>query len=565
MPILVANVPLPEETPSEAQLRAAVAARLGLPETRLLELEVVKRALDGRSRPPTWRMNLRVGLDSGEAEVLSRGIAGVRAFNPRDEARRSGSFPIPEDLRWTSRPIVVGAGPAGLFAALRLGEAGAPAILLERGQPVEKRVPAVNGFWRGGALDPDNNILFGEGGAGTFSDGKIYTRRRDGELGYVFRALVEAGADPGILQESWAHLGTDKVRAILPALRARILDLGVEIRFGAGMESLLVEEGRCVGVRLHGGEELRGGPVIVAAGHSARDVMQALLEAGAAAEVRPIAVGARIEHPQALIDAARYPKGRGDLPPASYRLADSPEPAKVPKGPARRDPDPQDTRAAYTFCMCPGGMVVPAQEQDGRSVVNGMSFAARRAMWANSALIVQVGPEDYGADDPLAGVRYQESIEARAHAFVQGHAGDAPGAAWRAPMQRVSDFLAGRASVDLPRTSYPFGGVPCDLSAILPAPVVRGMRRAIRRFDKEIPGFAGPEGVLIAPETRTTSPVRFLRGPQLESPTLPGLVPCGEGAGWAGGIVSAALDGFRAAEAAIQGLARHRSEAGRAR
>jgi uncharacterized FAD-dependent dehydrogenase len=264
--------------------------------------------------------------------------------------------------------------------------------------------------------------------------------------------------------------------------------------------------------------------------------MEALLAAGAAAEVRPIAIGARIEHPQALVDAALYPRGRGELPPASYRLTDT----------------PQDAPAAFTFCMCPGGMVVPAQEQVGRTVVNGMSFAARRAVWANSALIVQVGPADYGADDPLAGVRFQDALEAKAWSVVQAAAGgDAP--RYLAPMQRVSDFLAGRASVDLPRTSYPFGGVPCDLADILPASVVKGMRRAIRRFDKQVKGFAGPEGVLIAPETRTTSPVRFLRGPDLQSPSLPGLVPCGEGAGWAGGIVSAALDGFRAAEAVIAG------------
>ena len=560
MPLLVANVPLPVEHPSTEQLSEAVAARLSVPASRLDELEIVKRALDGRPRPPVWRMNVRVALASGEAEVLARGIAGVRAFTDRDEARRTGSFPLPDVVRWSSRPIVVGAGPAGIFAALRLGEAGAPAILLERGQAVEQRVPAVNGFWRGGAIDPDNNILFGEGGAGTFSDGKIYTRRRDGELGYVFKALVEAGADPGILQESWAHLGTDKVRAILPALRQRILDLGVEIRFGAVVEGFLVKDGACTGVRLRGGEELHGGPVIVAAGHSARDVMRALLDAGAAAEVRPIAVGARIEHPQAVIDAARYPKGRGELPPASYRLADTPTPAPEPKATKRGDRAGEtvssDTRAAYTFCMCPGGMVVPAQEQGGLGVVNGMSFAARRAMWANSALIVQVGPQDYGADDPMAGVRFQEVIERKAWALVQERAGDDANVRYLAPMQRVSDFLAGRPSVDLPRTSYPFGGVACDLAEVLPAAVVRGMKRAIRRFDKEIPGFAGPEGVLIAPETRTTSPVRFVRGEDLQSTSLRGLLPCGEGAGWAGGIVSAALDGFRAAESVIAEAAR---------
>ncbi len=528
MALLVSNVLVGEgEVPPDTEDCARVVAdHLGVARAHVRTCELVRRSLDARSRPPAWRANFKVELERDEDAVLRRGVAGVRRFGARDEARMSGHFPVPTDLDWRARPIVVGAGPAGLFAALRLGEAGAPAVLLERGAAVEDRVPVVNRFWRGGPIDADNNILFGEGGAGTFSDGKIYTRRRDGELGWVFRALVEAGADEDILLESWAHLGTDKVRAILPALRARLRALGVEVRFGAAAEGFVVRDGRCVGVRLRDGTTLLGGPVVVAAGHSARDTLAALLDAGAVAELRPIAIGARIEHPQAVIDAARYRGGRGDRPPASYRLADTP-----PAG-----------RAAYTFCMCPGGMVVPAQEQDGRVVVNGMSFAARRAMWANSALIVQVGPEDYGATDALAGVRYQDAIERAAYAMTGGFA---------APAQRVADFLNGRPSEDIPRLSYPFGGFPTDLARLLPAPVVEGMRRAIRTFDKEVPGFAGAEGVLIAPETRTTAPLRFLRGPNLESTSLPGLLPVGEGAGWAGGIVSAALDGFRAAEAII--------------
>jgi hypothetical protein len=524
MALLVSNVVLPD-----GDAAPAVAERLGVPVGRLRTVQLLRRSLDARARRPTWRANFRVELDTGEAEVLARDIAGVRAFTPRDELKRTGDVPTPRGLDWKTRPIIVGAGPAGIYAALRLGEAGAPAILLERGGTVEARVTAVNGYWRGRPLDPENNILFGEGGAGTFSDGKIYTRRRDGELGYIFRHLVEAGADPAILQEAWAHLGTDKVRAILPALRDRIRASGVEIRFGAAVTGFLVEGGRCVGVRLATGEELRGGPVIVAAGHSARDTMHALLAAGAVAEQRPIAIGARVEHPQALIDAARYRGPRGDLPPASYRLADNP-----PTG-----------RSAYTFCMCPGGMVVPAGNEPGQVVVNGMSFAARRAMWANAALIVQVLPADYGAADPMAGVRFQDAIERHAGALTGGD---------RAPAQRVVDFLAGRPSDDLPRTSYPLGVAPTDLAQLLPATVVEGMRRALLRFDKEIPGFAGPEGVLIAPETRTTAPLRFLRGDDLQSPTLPGLLPVGEGAGYAGGIVSAALDGFRAAEAVIAAL-----------
>lgn len=507
--------------PEAADLDALVHERVGVPPTAC---QLIRRSLDARARPPVWRATVRVEIPGTRVPDAP----GVRAWTDRDEVRRSGVLPA-ERREWSGDPVVVvGAGPAGLFCALRLAEAGVPTVLIERGGPVEDRVPAVNGFWRGQPMQAENNIVFGEGGAGTFSDGKIYTRRRDGELGWVFHRLVGAGADPEILQESWAHLGTDKVRAILPALRRQLLDAGVQVRFHTRVDGFVVEGGRCVGVRI-GAETLRASAVVVAAGHSARDTMQALLDAGASADQRPIAIGARIEHPQGVIDAARYPTGRGELPPASYRLAHTP-----PGG-----------QAAYTFCMCPGGMVVPAQESEGLVVVNGMSFAARRAMWANSALIVQVPVEAYAPyartpGDPLAGVQFQRAIEIRAFEATGSYA---------APAQRVSDFLAGRPSTSLPRVSYPMGVVPVDLATVLPADVVEGMRVAIRTFDAEIPGFAGEDGVLIAPETRTTAPLRFLRGDALESTTLPGLYPCGEGAGFAGGIISAALDGFRVAEA----------------
>ncbi len=521
MALLVPNRPIPDGDPV-----IPLANFLGVPPEDVNEVEIVKRGLDARARVPAWRGNYRVVVRDEEA-VLGRGLPGVRVWTERDGMRLAGDVPAVAVERWRDRPIVVGAGPAGLFAALRMAESGAAVTLIERGGPVEDRVPAVNGFWRGKPLDAENNILFGEGGAGTFSDGKIYTRRRDGELGWIFKVLVEAGADPGILQESYAHLGTDRVRAILPVLRDRLVRAGVVIRFHMAVRSFLVESGRCVGVVLNGGEELRGGPVVVAAGHSARDTLAAMVEAGAAAELRPIAIGARVEHPQALIDDARYGVGRGDLPPASYRLAHNP-----PGG-----------RSAYTFCMCPGGMVVPAQHQPGQIVVNGMSFAARRAMWANAALIVQVHPEDYAATDALAGLRYQERIE-RAAALASG--------SYAAPAQRVDDFLAGRESTDLPRTSYPMGVVSADLRALFPTIVVEGMRAALRAFEREIPGYAGAQGVLIAPETRTTAPLRFARGADMHSASLPGLCPVGEGAGYAGGIISAALDGFRAAEAIIR-------------
>jgi len=539
MPLLVTNIPWSSQ---DEDPRPALSERLGLPPEAITEVTLLKRSVDGRRRPPVWLANYRVALSAADEEaLLSQKRHGVRAFTARDAqrylhqgvSRRGEEFELPS-LSWPAhlRPIVIGAGPAGLFAALRLAEAGAPATLIERGGPVSDRHVAVRRFWRHRELDPETNVVYGEGGAGAFSDGKIYTRRRDGELGWIFQRLVDFGADPAILEEGWAHLGTDRIREILPKLRQALIDRGVSVRFHTRVDELLVEDGRCVGVRLSTGEELLGGPVILATGHSARDTWKMALRAGAAAEVRPIRIGARIEHPQKIIDQARYGQARGELPPASYRLVSRPPRKNV--------------RGAHTFCMCPGGTVVGATSAPERVVVNGMSYSNRRAFWANSAIIVEVKPSDFPGADPLAGVRFQDGIEAAA--FEMG------GRDFRAPAQRVTDFLAQRPSTDIPRNSYPQGCTPGALHELFPGPIAKGLAEAIRFFERKIPGFAGPDGVLIAPETRTTAPLRFLRGDDLCSTTVADLMPVGEGAGYAGGITSAALDGFRAAQSIIQRL-----------
>lgn len=527
MAILVPNVRISDESDDPIP---AIAKALDVARDEIVAHTLVRRSLDARHGKQRWLGVYRVDVRD-EAGLLAR-KRGLRSWSDKDDVRYGlvdGAAPTRHAWPASTRFIVVGAGPAGMFAALYLAEAGASVLLLERGGPVAERVTEVNGFWRGQReLDDDNNLVFGEGGAGTFSDGKIYTRRRDGEVGYILRRFVDFGARQDILEEGWAHLGTDKVRAILPVFRERLKDLGVEVRFHARVDDLVVEHGRAAGVVLADGTVERGTGVIVAAGHSARDTMSMLVRRGAEAQARPIAIGVRIEHPQRTIDDARYGADkRGDLPAASYRLAYHPD-----RG-----------HKARTFCMCPGGMVVPAMSARGQVVVNGMSFAAQRSYWANAAVIVEVEPTDYGGTDPLAGYAWQEAIER--HAFELG------GGAYAAPAQRLVDLFDHTVSGALPRVSYPLGVTSSDLSTLFPGFVVKTMVEAVRAFDRKLPGYISDEAVLVAPETRTTSPVRLLRTEGYASTTIPGLYPVGEGAGYGGGIVSCALDGLKAAAAIV--------------
>jgi uncharacterized FAD-dependent dehydrogenase len=531
----VTELRLPLDHPEPA-LRQALLARLGIAPARLRGFSVFRRGHDARKK---HAIQLVYTIDA-EVEDEATLLARDPRLSPTPDMRWQPVASAPPGF--VERPLVIGAGPCGLMAALALARMGFRPIILDRGKVVRERTKDTWALWRRGVLTPESNVQFGEGGAGTFSDGKLYSQIKDRlhHGRHVLEEFVAAGAPEEILTLSKPHIGTFRLVHMVEQIRATIEALGGEYRWSTRVADLLIEQApdgtrQIAGVETAEGERIAARHVVLAVGHSSRDTFAMLHARGVAVEAKPLSIGVRIEHPQGLIDRARFGPFAGNktLGAADYKLVHH----------------ARNGRGVYSFCMCPGGTVVAAASEPGRLVTNGMSQYSRNERNANSAIVVGVTPADFGAEGPLAGIAFQRHWEERA--FIEG------GSDWRAPAQRVGDFLAGRPSTTLGEVipSYRPGVRPADLSRCLPDFAVAAMREALPAFALDIAGFAMEDAVMTGVETRTSSPVRIGRGANFASLNTRGLYPAGEGAGYAGGILSAGVDGLRVADAVGCGLA----------
>ncbi|EGR4487999.1 NAD(P)/FAD-dependent oxidoreductase [Vibrio cholerae] len=517
----------------EGALLDAIAAKLKIPAQQVLSFTLFRRGYDARKKSDI-QLIYTVDVEVANPEKLLAKFSKDQHVRPTPDMSYKFVAKAPENL--PERPLVIGFGPCGLFAGLVLAQMGFKPIIVERGKEVRERTKDTFGFWRKRTLNTESNVQFGEGGAGTFSDGKLYSQVKDPNFygRKVITEFVEAGAPEEILYVSKPHIGTFKLVTMIEKMRAKIIELGGEIRFSTRVDDIHMQDGQITGLTLSNGEEIQSRHVVLAVGHSARDTFEMLHARGVYMEAKPFSVGFRIEHKQSMIDEARFGPSAGHpiLGAADYKLVHH----------------CKNGRTVYSFCMCPGGTVVAATSEEGRVVTNGMSQYSRAERNANSAIVVGISPEQDYPGDPLAGIRLQRELEANAYKLG--------GETYDAPAQKIGDFLKGRNPSELGdvQPSFTPGIKLTDLSKALPAFAVEAIREAIPEFDRQIRGFASEDGLLTGVETRTSSPVCIKRDKDFQSINLKGFYPAGEGAGYAGGILSAGIDGIKVAEAVARDM-----------